>query len=271
MFSSMPGIQAATLLVALILVGCSSGEADESGSSAPPPAEVGQCHNTPDSNLDFEDLFDDSPVVDCSQTHTLQTLEVIEIDEEPTLELLQQLAKYCETQAVAEYVDSPGRGAYNLAWPIVFGPTPEQQEAGQSWVRCDTGFQAETRMVGGCCKPLVPVTGSLEGAMGKDIARFQQCIGQVPDLDTSQPLVSCNEPHRGELLLTFIELFASEYPPAAKLEKEGQSQCTKLVAGRDDADSLVLTPTWQDEESWQGGTIVGACWIHRKTGMLPGA
>jgi hypothetical protein len=34
---------------------------------------------------------------------------------------------------------------------------------------------------------------------------------------------------------------------------------------------LVLTPTWQDKESWQGGTLVGACWIHRKTGMLLGA
>ena len=193
--------------------------------------------------MNVEDVFDDSPVVDCSQTHTLQTLEVFETEEEITVELLQQLTKYCESQAVAEFVDSPGAGVYNLAWPITFGPTPEQQEAGQSWVRCDAGFQAETLM-DGCCKPLVPHTGSLEGAMGKDIARFQQCIAEVPDPDRSIPLVSCKEPHRGELLLTFIELDASEYPPAAKLEKAGQSQCGELVADRDDADALVLTPSW---------------------------
>ena len=262
----MHGVSLLVVTAVLACAACSGSDSEQAG-DVPPPPEVGQCYNTPDSNLDFEDVFDDSPVVDCSQTHTLQTLEVIETDEQPTPEQLEQLAKYCHTQAVAEYLDSPGAGTYNLAWPILFGPTPEQQEAGQSWVRCDAGFTADTL----CCKPLVPQTGSLEGAMGKDVARFQQCIAEVRDPDRSQTLVSCKEPHRSEALLTFIELDASEYPPAVKLDKAGQSQCGDLVADRDDAKALVLTPTWVPEGDWQGGTILGACWIHRKTGLLPAA
>ena len=265
----MHGLSLLAVMAVLACAACSGSDSEQAG-NVPPPPEMGQCHNTPDSNLDDGDVFDDSPVVDCSQTHTLQTLEVIETDEPPTLALLEQLAKYCHTQAVAEFVDSPGAGAYNMVWPITYGPTPEQQEAGQSWVRCDAGFQAET-LLEGCCLPVVPHTGSLEGAMGKDIARFQQCIAQVPDPDRSIPLVSCMKPHRGELLLTFIELDASGYPPAAKLEKAGQSQCGELVADRHDADELVLTPSWVGKDDWQGGTIVGWCWIHRKTDLLPAA
>ena len=64
---------------------------------------------------------------------------------------------------------------------------------------------------------------------------------------------------------------ASEYPPASKLENAGQSQCGELVPDRDDAEALVLTPSWVGKDVWQGGTIVGWCWIHRKTGLLPAA
>ena len=107
--------------------------------------------------------------------------------------------------------------------------------------------------------------------MGNDIARFQQCVAEVPDPKRRQPLVSCKEPHRGELLLSWMELEASEYPSAAKLERAGQSQCRKLAADRDDADALGLTPDWQPEKFWTGEKIYGFCWIHRKTGLLPAA
>ena len=84
--------------------------------------------------------------------------------------------------------------------------------------------------------------------MGTDIARFRQCAAEVPDPKRRQPLVSCKEPHRGELLLTLMELEASEYPPAAKLKRAGQSQCRELAADRDDADALGLTPHWLGED-----------------------
>ena len=219
----------------------------------------------PLSNLDSDDVVDDTPVVDCSQTHTLQTLYVIETEEKVTLELMEELASTCDSMTVWDYIDSPGRGAYNIVWPVVYGPTPDQAEAGQSWVRCDAGIQSETH----CCLRLAPQTESLEGAMGDNLARFQQCIAEVPDPDRSQPLFSCEKPHRAELLLTIMEMDASEYPSPAKLERTGQSMCGDLVSERDDSDALVLTPFWQSEEESQGGTIYGGCWIHLKSGLLP--
>ena len=144
-------------------VGCSSASDDSvQAGNVPPPPEVGDCRNTPD-NLDPETVSDDSPVVDCSQTHTLQTLAVIQTgDELSTRELLEQFAKYCHTGAVADYLDIPGPAPYKWAWPMLFGPTPEQRDAGQSWVRCDMGIYGDTHG-----KTLEPQTGSLEGAMGK--------------------------------------------------------------------------------------------------------
>jgi Septum formation len=258
------------ILVTVVLalcVGC-SGDADDSAQAGgvPPPPEVGDCWNTPAENLGVKDLVDDSPLVDCSEPHTLQTVNVIETEEEMTPELIEQLAKYCEAESVFGWFASPGRGAYNVAYFFTYGPTPEQAEAGQSWVRCDAGIQAETH----CCRPLAAQTESMEGAMGTDLARFQQCISQVPDPKRSQPLVPCKEPHQAELMLTIMDLDASEYPSTAKLDKTGQEMCGELVVERDDADALVLMPFWQSEEEAQGGTIHGGCWIRRKAGLLPG-
>jgi hypothetical protein len=228
----MHGVSILVVTAVLPCAACSGSDSDQAG-DVPPPPEVGQCRFAPDSNVDPGAIFDDSPVVDCSQTHTLQRLEIIEIDEAPNRELLAQLAKYCESQAAAEFVDSPGAGPYNIAWPIVYGPTLEQQEAGQSWVRCDLGFRGETQSD----EPLQPQTESAEGAAGKDIALFQQCTAEIPHPGRSQALVSCKKAHRAELLLATIELDAKAYPPAAELEMAAQSQCGELVANRDDADA----------------------------------
>ena len=39
----------------------------------------------------------------------------------------------------------------------------------------------------------MPQSGSMEGAVGKDIARFQMCVDEVADPERSQALVSCTE------------------------------------------------------------------------------
>ena len=103
----MHGVSVLVLITVLACAACGGSDSEQTG-GVPPPPEVGQCHNTPESSLNA--AYDDSPVVDCSQPHTLQTLKVIDTDEEVTPELLEQLAKYCHAQAVAEYIDSPGAG-----------------------------------------------------------------------------------------------------------------------------------------------------------------
>ena len=279
----MSGWVNAVALAALVCVGCTTGSDESSGArgpltpgtggseespsagGVPPPPEVGQCRNTPESKRGGNDWVDESPVVDCSKPHTQETVKVIESDETMTLPLLKELASACDSLEARTYLDSPGRGLYNLAFPIAYGPSQEQREAGQSWVRCDAGIQAMTY----CCIQLAPLTGTLKGAMGQNVARFQQCINEVPDPDRTQPLTSCEKPHRAELLLTIMELNADLYPTAAKLKDSGQSLCGDLVSDRDDSDSLVFTTWWQPKAEWHRGTLYGLCWIRREAGMLP--
>lgn len=83
----MRGLRTFSTLVLAVCVGRSSVSEDSSqtgnvppspdssqAANVPPPPEVGQCRNTPGSNLDDDDWVDDTPVVDCSETHTLQTV-----------------------------------------------------------------------------------------------------------------------------------------------------------------------------------------------------
>src|SRR4029079_19162343 len=51
----------------------------------PPPPKVGQCRNTPASNLETQDWVDQPRVVNCSKTHPLQPLVVIKPVEKLTL------------------------------------------------------------------------------------------------------------------------------------------------------------------------------------------
>jgi hypothetical protein len=235
----------------------------------PPPPKVGQCRNTPAANLGETDWVDQTPVVDCSKTHTLQTLLVIKPVEKLTLAQAKQLATTCDASAAGSYVGSTGRTFNRLAYPMAYWPSPAQRAAGQNWVRCDVGVQATTQ----CCHPvarLAAQTGSLRGAMGVDPGRFHQCIGELPDPSRNQPLTSCKKPHRAEALPTGIQLQTVGYPSASVLSKKGHSDCADLVAQRRDRKALVLTPAWQSKASFSNaGTLFGVCWIHRSSGLLP--
>ena len=249
----------------------SSAAASSTRSSAaddvPPPPKVGQCRNNT-TNLGENDWVDQTPVVDCSKTHTLQTLVVIKPVEKLTLAQVKQLADSCDSPAAGGYVGNPGRYVNRLLYPAVYWPSPAQRAAGQNWLRCDIGVQATTH----CCHPvaqLASLTASLHGAVGADPGRFQLCIGELPDPARNQPLTSCKKPHRAEVLPTGLELQVMHYPSAAALSKKGQSQCAHLVAQRDDRKRLVLTPAWQPKASFSPGTLFGVCWIHRNSGLLP--
>jgi hypothetical protein len=228
------------------------------GDVAPPP-KVGECRNTPAN----DSWVDDTPAVDCSRTHTLETVAVIKPIEKLTLAAAKELAATCESPAVA-YLGIGDREVRRTLIPV-FWPSRAQREAGQNWVRCDVGVSPTTA----CCRRLAPQTGSLRGAVDADPVRFQVCINQVPDPPGAQPLTSCKKPHRAEALPTPLQLSVTHYPSAATLSKKGRSACAQLVAHRQDLDTLVVTPDWHSRESWSGGTLYGRCWIRRQAGMLP--
>lgn len=262
----------AILAIACVVgVGCTSG-ADDTGSPAtnsprgsnvPPPPEIGQCRNTPARNQ-VNDRFDDTPVVSCARTHTLETVDVIEPTEKLTPSLAKQLADNCGA-AVWNYLNGVQHTFYKLV-PVYYSPSPEQRAAGQSWVRCDVGVQARW----GVYPPVEPQHTSLHNALGEDPARFRVCISELPDPDRNQPLVSCKQPHRAELLSDRLTFNTSRYPTAALLQKHGRSGCARTIAGRDDIEELQTTPDWESEENWDPSRpVYGWCWLYRKTGLLP--
>ena len=114
----------------------SSAGASSTPSSAagdvPPPPKVGQCRNTPTTNLGENDWVDQTPVVDCSKTHTLQTLVVIKPVEKLTLAQAKQLAGSCDSPAAGGYLGNPGRYFNRLLYPAAYWPSPAQRAAGQN-------------------------------------------------------------------------------------------------------------------------------------------
>ena len=246
----------------------SSGTASLTPSSAngevPPPPKVGQCRDTPASNLGKDDWVDQTPVVECSKTHTLETVAVIKPVEKLTLATAQQLAASCVSPAV-DYLGINSREIRRLVDQVVYWPSRVQRAAGQNWLRCDAGVQATT----GCCGPLAPQKGSLRGDVSSDPARFYVCINQLPDPGREQPLTSCEKPHRAEILPSALSWDVTQYPSAPALSQKGRAGCATLVSDRPDRRSLVVTPEWQSKANWSGATLEGWCWISRQTEPLP--
>jgi hypothetical protein len=230
--------------------------------AVPPPPRVGQCRNTPSSRLD--QWVDDTPVVDCSKTHTLETVAVIKPAMKLTLALVKQLAASCESPAV-DYLGIASREVRTIDDQVVYWPSRAQRMAGQTWVRCDAGVREPTY----CCGHLVPQTGSLRGAVAKDPVRFQMCTNELPRPEREQPLTSCKKPHRTEVLPTGLQMDVTRYPSAEALSNDGRRECAKLVSQRKDLKSLVVRSSWQSRASWSGATLYGWCWIHRDTGLMP--
>jgi hypothetical protein len=266
--------QGTIALIAVLVVALAACSGDASSpsvalptrsSSAPSPSvhvpspAVGQCRNTAAN----DSWVDDTPTVDCSKTHTLETVAVIKPVEKLTLAQAKQLVASCESPEV-NYLGIADREVRTIVL-AVFWPSKAQRAAGQNWVRCDVGVSPTT----GCCRGLAPQTGSLRGAVSSEPVRFQMCINQVPDPPGAQPLTSCKKPHMAEALPTPLQLSVRHYPSDAVLSKKGRSACARLVAHRTDRESLVVTPDWISKANWSGGTLYGRCWIRRRAGLMP--
>jgi hypothetical protein len=237
------------------------------GSDVPPPPQVGQCRNTPESNLGQDDWVDQTSVVDCAKRHTLETAAVIKPVEKLTLAQVKQLDDECIAPTY-NYLGISTSVVRNLVLPLAFWPSPAQRTAGQNWLRCDVGVRATVL----CCTPralLAPQTESVRGQGGSDPGRFLMCLDQLPDPARNQPLTSCKKPHRTEILPAFLQLQVTRYPSAATLSRKGRSGCATVVARRKDRNTLVITALWKSKADWTVGTLEGHCWIHRKAGLLP--
>jgi hypothetical protein len=93
-----------------------------------PIPKVGSCYNLTKSNVDTD--YSDIPAINCLKNHSSETYRVVKLAaDNPAVNF--DLAK-------AQSVCTPWKGASKFlnywAWYI---PNPEQQRAGQNWIRCD--------------------------------------------------------------------------------------------------------------------------------------
>src|SRR3954454_15423394 len=120
---------ASLALAVLAGVGCAACTSDASSSApvmathssttadVPPPPKVGQCRNTPPSRLQPDVWVDPTPVVDCSRTHTVETIEVLKPVEKLTLSQVKQLADSCNTEAAGQYLGTSSLPVTRIAYP----------------------------------------------------------------------------------------------------------------------------------------------------------
>ena len=266
----MPGWRILIPLALAVCVGCSSDSNDtgEAG-DVPPPPKVGQCRNTPAANVGPDVWVDDSPVIDCSQTHTLQTLEIIDTEETVTADLVEQMTKYCDTAGGSQLTPASRLGeSTESSTHWCTGPLRSRPKPASSLGRLRRRGPGHDRRLS---TTRAADRHHRERPGSDHLAHYLMCIDEVPHPEGDpQQLTPCEEPHRAEGLYVPMELEAKQYPSAAALSKEGQSDCAELVADREDADQLILVPAWDSEEEWGGsGTLFGQCWIHLKSGPLP--
>jgi hypothetical protein len=221
--------------------------------------EVGTCWR-----LRYEDLrvtaywFDDSPQVPCTEPHNTETAYVYALDE-PTAEAAKALAEVCWDRA-RRYVE------VNLDnWvPWAFGmllPSQQQVTDGASFLRCEVLFPANLALT-----EYTSLTYSVKGAATTRADELLPCLDASPDM-RRQPFLSCGKPHRYEATGQLASVVSVAYPPPKVLRSEA-AQCRYGLPRRQDTPEHAITVAWDGPEGFDGGELVGVCFVYRRDGNL---
>lgn len=251
----------ATGLVAgvLALAGCSSGEGDKNAAPSPsgtPGAlpKVGECHAAEASAL--KDHRDPSPVVACTERHTLETVAVVPATEQVTPKNVGQYAASCR-KAFSDYVGATDDiSRLDLTFMV---PSEATQNAGQYWVRCDAlarldtqGTKAESR------------AGSVRGVLASSVPLgLRACLNTVPDFAKNQQYVSCAQAHISELVPKASELGTVDeiYPGRGSLDTRSEERCAALVSTAGYPGHVGKQWEFPNESGWAAGDRTGSCWV----------
>jgi hypothetical protein len=219
---------------------------------------VGQCHNIPDHVINT--FYDSSPVVSCAELHTTETVDVYEVEERPTRQVLAQLFPGCGS-SVLSYIGM-GERQRIITDAYLFASAPSEVPM---WVRCDAIMWADTHDTA-----FGQRTGSEKNVVVRDYTSVRPCLDEIWVGSKVQRYVTCTQPHLVESPSRLIYLPTSgRYPRADVLRREGRSRCNALIAKRRDYEQLVVVPEWQSRDSWDPGgypPLVGTCWYHRADG-----
>lgn len=251
----------ATGLVAgvLALAGCSSGEGSKNASPSPsgtPGAmpKVGECHAAEASAL--KNHQDPSPVVACTERHTLETVAVVPATEKVTPQNVGAHAAACRSAFSAYVGATDDVSRLDLTFMV---PSVAAQNAGQYWVRCDAlarldtqGTKAESR------------AGSVRGVLASSVPLgLQACLNVVPDFAKNQPYVSCAQAHISELVPRASELGTVDeiYPGRGSLDTRSEERCATLVTTAGYPGHVGKQWEFPNESGWAAGDRTGSCWV----------
>ena len=218
----------------------------------------GTCWNVPARLLSTKKTlwFDDSTRVPCTEPHTTETAQVVELSAATIAEARREGNDLCRTYVI-DYL-----GVDDQSW-IPWGfeyflPSQDEVSEGASWVRCDALFLETWAYDAG----VRTVAMSAEGIADDPPAELWACLDQPVSED--QPFVPCDQPHALEATGTLGTL-EGEYPSPAELEAATQQQCREGVP--EGYAGVEVTAGWDPPAIMeQYGAIAGVCFMYHADG-----
>jgi hypothetical protein len=244
--------------LSLTLPGCDSSDDQSAAGGAEPDA--GTCWTVPlDAAVDPDYWFDDSATVPCTEPHTTETAQVLQLSEPTIAEAKKEVGSCWDAVRIYLGVDLDHWVPWSLA---VFLPSREQIADGASWMRCDAVFPANWAF----SSPVRTTTGPAFGVAIDPPADFWACLDEDPNT-LKQPFVPCDQPHQYEETGTLAFLDELEqYPSPAELEATARRQCAYGVQNLDS--NVALTARWDPRSQLRdSASIAGTCFMFNKTGQ----
>jgi Septum formation len=244
----------------LTLPGCDSGADDSAAGSAEggEPA-IGTCWDVPAKDaMDPDYLFDNSPTVPCTEPHTTETAQVLQLSK-PTIAEAKRQAGSCWDPVRVYLGVNPDHW---VAWGWkVFLPSREQIADGASWMRCEAIFPVDWNF-----SSVRTTTGSAAEVAIDPPADLWACLAEHPK-KSKQPFVPCDQPHQYEQIGTLAILnYLEEYPAPVELVVAARQQCAYALQG--EVGELALTARWDPRSVLRDGAeIAGACFMSNKSGQ----
>ncbi|QYJ05530.1 septum formation family protein [Nocardioides panacisoli] len=264
---------AVLLLVAAVLVGCSTPDAAEptpTESTGATPTRAAEPPPDPPNNrcyqLGFEEaLAPEQPEAadrPCGKPHASETYRVAQLDlvvdghqvavDSPQVQ--DQAARRCP-EGLPEFLGTDQAGLrLSMVRPIWFTPTLEQSDAGSQWLRCDAVVVSGDQQ-------LATSSGSLRNGFADGVPdRYAMCGTAAPDAPGFERVV-CSADH-GWRAVSVVGFEAQQYPGRDAARQRGQQTCEDV--GADEAEDPLdyrWSYEWPTAEQWQAGMTFGRCWV----------
>ncbi len=246
-------------LLLTTLAACATGEAGASGPVSVEPPEQGVCRMlTPE---DIKATSNDSPAVDCADTHTAETFAVGEFPadvagEDPDDPALgAHVFEECEKEFGRFLGGNESlvmRATVTWAW---FRPSEEAWEKGARWWRCDVvgGGEESTE--------LVELPETAKGILlGIPDDRWTVCVNGPTVADSEK--IPCSEKHNWRAVTTIVLGDPEDdYPGDRLVEVRTRDFCSASVgAWLNYPVDYDYGYTWFHEAEWEAGNRRSICW-----------